>query len=117
MTLRRLIAAAQGGSYLYFGLWSLLRRNHYREVHALESDDWVLNAHGGWLSVVGATLLSSAVSAAGPGRETELLGFSSAAALAANDAALARHSPRIYRSDLVYELALAAAWAAARRGR
>ena len=117
--LERALGFCQGSSYIGFGLWSLLRREHYREVHELRADDWVLNAHGGWLTVVGATLVAGAL---GPGRAPSALrtlGFGSALALAANDALLRQQVAPVYRVDLAYEGLLAGLWAvvAGRPGR
>ncbi len=113
--LARALAVAQGASYLYFGLWSLVRREHYREVHALRSDDWVLNAHGGWLLAVGGVLVRGGARPASRDRSLPLLGMASAVALAANDALLVGRIAPIYRLDLAYEISLAALWAAAGR--
>lgn len=104
------IALLQGGSYLYFGLWSLLARKHYRRKHRIRSDDWVLNAHGGWLLAVGSTLVASAVRGAAARPEIRLLATTSALGLACNDLALRRRIAPIYRLDTVYELGLVAAW-------
>ena len=111
------IALAQGSSYLAFGLWSLLARRHYRRIHRLSGDDWLLNAHGMWLVVIGGTLARAAwrrevVSTAADG-----LGLAAALGLAADDLWSSR-SPglaRIYRADLAWEAALAAGWLVGRR--
>lgn len=107
---RRVLAVTQGASYLYFGLWSLLRRDHYRSTHELECDDWVVNAHGGWLSIVGATLMVGGVRGRQDSSELTTLAVGSALALAANDALLSRRIAAIYRLDLAYEATLAALW-------
>jgi len=112
---RRALALTQGASYLYFGLWSLLRRKHYRSVHELKGDDWVLNAHGGWLSVVGATLVAGSLRRGQSSSELTTLGLGSALALAANDAVLMREIAGIYRLDLAYETTIVALWALAAR--
>jgi len=112
---KRLTAILQGASYLYFGAWSLGRREHYRRVHELSSDDWILNAHGGWLLVVGATLMRAAIR---DDTGTLLpLGAGAAAALALNDVLLMRRIAPIYRADVGWELALLAGWTVPGRAR
>jgi hypothetical protein len=109
-----LLAALQGGSYLGFGLWSLLGRKHYVRLHRLERDGWLLNAHGVWLVVVG-----TALAIAGYRREVQTplraLGVGAAMGLAADDAisAARRGVAPIYHADLAWEVALAAGWAVA----
>jgi hypothetical protein len=103
-------ALVQGGSYVGFGLWSLLGRDHYRRTHRIRHDTWVLNAHGVWLITVGATLVLGAMRKGAIRPELRLLGAGSALGLAINDLVLLRHLPPIYRADLVYELAVAGAW-------
>ncbi len=103
-------ALVQGASYIGFGIWSLAGRRHYRDVHEIDRDDWVLNAHGGWLLAVGTTLVASALRGRANGAEVRTLGVASALALALNDAvSLPRVAP-IYRSDLAYEVGLAGLW-------
>lgn len=116
----RTAALIQGGSYIGFGLWSLAGRSHYKRIHRIRRDDWVLNAHGAWLLAVGSTLVTAALRDEAHRPELKLLGAGAAIGLAANDGALRRRLPRIYRGDLAYELALAGAWllpAAKKRGR
>ncbi len=115
--LRRLLPLVQGGSYLGFGLWSLLGRDHYRATHGLKSDDWVLNAHGGWLSVVGTALVIAGLRNDTESLPVRTLGTGAALALALNDAALLRRISSIYRGDLVYEAALVSAWLGSTRSR
>lgn len=112
-------ALVQGASYVGFGVWSLAARGHYRRVHEIRRDDWVLNAHGGWLVAVGTTLVAAALRGRGSSSEVRTLGLASALALAANDAISLSRVPGIYRSDLLYELGLVAGWLlpAARRNR
>jgi hypothetical protein len=107
---RRLLALLQGGSYVWFGGWSVLARRHYRRTHRIDRDDWLLNAHGGWLVVVGSTLAVAALRERTDHAELRLLGTGAAAALAVNDARGARRLAPIYRVDLVYELALLGGW-------
>lgn len=107
---RAATALVQGGSYVGFGLWSLLARQHYRRAHRIRRDDWVLNAHGAWLCAVGWTLAVAAVTGEAGRPDIRLLGAGSALGLALNDAALLRRLPRIYRVDLAYELGLLSAW-------
>ena len=107
----RALALGQGSSYVFFGLWSLVRRAHYRRVHELDADDWVLNAHGGWLTVVGATLVAGSLRPGAAVPELRALGFGSALALATNDALLRQDVAPVYRLDLAYEAAIATAWA------
>ena len=100
----------QGASYVGFGVWSLTARDHYRRVHAIKRNDWVLNAHGGWLLAVGTTLVTAALRRRASSPEVRTLGVASALALAANDAASRSRVPGIYRRDLMYELAVATTW-------
>jgi adenylate cyclase len=114
---RAVTALIQGGSYLGFGLWSLLARDQYRRAHGIRRDDWVLNAHGAWLLAVGSTLAAAGLRRQPPRREIRVLGAGSALGLAVNDAALLRRLPPIYRADLVYEIGLLAAWLLPQRDR
>lgn len=107
---RTVTALLQGGSYIGFGLWSLLAREHYRRTHRIRRDDWVLNAHGAWLLAVGSTLAAGALRRAADRPELRLLGAGSALGLALNDLASVRRLPEIYRADLAYELGLLGAW-------
>jgi hypothetical protein len=104
----------QGCSYIGFGLWALSRREHYRRVHDLSGDDWLLNAHGSWHVVVGLTLAVASARAAVDRSEIRLLGTGAALGLALNDALLLPRIASIYRADLLYELGLAAWWLAER---
>lgn len=111
--LARAVAVVQGGSYVYFGAWALLRRDDYIARHELQgTSHWVLNAHAGWMLLVGSELLSAGSSGRVHGG-TMRLGLASATALALNDAALLRGIAPIYRSDLAWETVLAFAWLAA----
>ena len=117
--LSRLVATAQGASYLGFAAWLFGRPRQYRDRHAIEASEWVLRAHGTWMVVTGATLLSAAARGKTSSTEVRLLGVGSAAGLAANDVlgAARRDVPPIYYSDLAWESALGALWLAAiRRG-
>lgn len=105
-------ALIQGASYVGFGLWSLLGRRHYRATHKLDSDDWVLNAHGAWLLAVGSTLLAASLRREADRPAIRFLGSGSALGLAVNDAVSLRTVASIYRVDLAYELALVGLWAA-----
>jgi adenylate cyclase len=107
---RTSIALLQGGSYFGFGLWSLVARKHYRKTHRIESNDWVLNAHGAWLLAVGSTLAIGALRRQADRPELRMLGAASAIGLALNDIALRERLPPIYRADLAYELGLMGAW-------
>jgi hypothetical protein len=108
--MRRGIALLQGASYVGFGLWLLLRRDHYREVHGLSSDDWTLNAHAGWLSPVGAALLTAGIVGDHDRPSVRVLGTGAAVGFAVNDAVLLSGLPSIYRADLVYEALIVGAW-------
>lgn len=105
-----LVVGAQGGSYVAFGLWSLVARRHYRRVHRLESNQWILNAHGMWLTAVGATLLWAAARDEVALPELRLLSLGTAAGLAANDAVCAATEgvAPIYRRDGAWEVSLIA---------
>lgn len=104
---------------MYFGAWSLLRRSHYRRVHRLRSDDWVLNAHGTWMLLVGSALLTAAARGTTSEPEVRLLGLGSALGLSANDVVgvVRREIAPIYYSDLAWEAAIAALWPLATRSR
>ena len=111
---RRAIAGAQGASYVFFALWAFLGRRAYVERHELEATSpWVLNAHAGWMGLVGALLVRRAVR--GVDGEAAAVGLTAAAGLAANDLVLRNRIPRIYRSDLAWESLLAVGWLVARR--
>ena len=115
----RLVAATQGASYLGFAAWLLARPRQYRDRHGIETSDWVLRAHGTWMAVSGATLLTAAIRGRATQPEVRLLGLGSAAGLAVNDAlgAVRRDVAPIYYSDLAWESALSASWLMAiRRG-
>lgn len=111
----RLIALAQGASYVAFGAWAVVARRNYVERHELEgTSPWVLNAHAGWMTLVGAMLTSAAVGNR-VDRRVQALGLASSGGLALNDAALLRRIPPVYRADLAWEAAVAVAWVASRR--
>jgi adenylate cyclase len=111
-------AFVQGGSYIGFGLWSLLAREHYRRAHSIRRGDWMLNAHGAWLLAVGSTLAAAGLRREADRPELRVLGAGSALGLALNDAILHRRLPPIYHADLAYELGLLGAWLLPiRRGR
>ena len=99
---------------MYFALWAVLFRRHYRQVHQLHTDDWVLNAHAMWLLLVGSQLVRSSLQA--DGDAAGHVGFGAAAGLAATDFITERTSDLapIYRSDMVFESLIAAAWVASR---
>ena len=104
------VAVVQGASYVYFGAWALFRRSHYVERHALRgTSPWVLNAHAGWMALIGGELVRAGA-VGGVDARTTTLGLASAAGLAANDAALLGSVAPIYRSDLAWETLLALAW-------
>ena len=71
----------------------------------------MLNAHGGWLSVVGVTLVAGSLRRCQSSSELTTLGLGSALALAANDAVRMREIAGICRLDLAYETTIAALWA------
>lgn len=107
-------ASVQGASYIGFAVWSLLGRGHYRRTHSLgRTDAWVLNAHGMWMLLVGSVLALAANRGHTDEAELRVLGLGSAVGLAINDA-VAAPAP-IYRSDLIFESAIAAAWLVACR--
>ncbi|MBA2764815.1 MAG: YHS domain-containing protein [Thermoleophilaceae bacterium] len=110
-----LVALVQGASYVGFGLWSTLARRHYRRIHDLPADGWILNAHGGWLLVVGSTLVLAGARRRSEQSDVQLLGAGAALGLAVNDAVSAARNgvARIYISDLAYEAALVLGWSAA----
>jgi hypothetical protein len=112
-----LLAVFQGGSYIAFGLWSLVARRSYRRIHRLDSDDWVLNAHGMWLVLVGSVLAAGGLGRPSDRAELRLLALGAALGLAANDAisAATGELPSIYYSDLAYEMVLAILWPVAWR--
>ncbi|MDP9069301.1 MAG: hypothetical protein M3N53_13285 [Actinomycetota bacterium] len=105
----RTIALIQASSYGYFSAWALTRREHYRRAHQLDAEDWILNAHAGWMALVCATLLTAAARDQVTNQE-RWIGLAAAAGLAANDAMLRGRIAPIYRIDLVYETALALLW-------
>lgn len=107
---RTVTALVQGGSYIGFGLWSLLARAHYRRAHQIQRDDWVLNAHGAWLLAVGSTLAAGALRRQADKPEIRLLGACSALGLALNDLVLVSKLPRIHEADFVFELTVLGAW-------
>ena len=111
--LSRMLAFMQGSSYLYFAVWAVVGREHYRSRHQLDADDWILNAHAGAMALIGAALLTAAVRNEVTNRD-RVVGFAAAAGLAANDALLRRSIAPIYTADLAYEAALAALWVSAR---
>ena len=103
------LALLQGASYIGFSIWSFMGRAHYRGIHKLErTDAWVLNAHGTWMLLVGISLSLSAACDRTDAVETKALALGSALGLGLNDAFTAPSS--IYRSDLVFEAMVAAAW-------
>lgn len=113
------VAVAQGGSYVGFGGWLLLARDHYQRVHRLRGSTWVLNAHAMWMVLVGAVLVSGGLRGRSERPEIRQLGCGAALGLAINDVAsgVAEGVAPIYYSDLAWELSLAALWLAARRQR
>ena len=115
MVRSRMVAAVQGASYIYFSGWLFLRREEYRRTHHLSAESWLLNAHGGWMLIVGATLVRAAARDRTDEAEVRLLGIGSAVALASNDAvgAVRREVPPIYCADLAWESALATLWSLA----
>jgi len=103
------LALLQGASYIGFSIWSFAARGHYRRIHNIErTDAWVLNAHGMWMLLVGVSLSLSAASDRPDAVEVRTLALGSALGLGLNDALAAPSS--IYRSDLVFEAMIAAAW-------
>jgi hypothetical protein len=115
----RLVAATQGASYLGFAASLFARPRQYRDRHGIETSDWVPRAHGTWMAVTGATLLTAAICGRASQAEVRMLGLGSAAGLAANDAlgAARRDIAPIYISDLAWESAVGALWLMAiRRG-
>ena len=108
-----IVAATQGTSYPCFSAWALFRRDHYRRIHDLRADDWILNAHAGWLGLVGVSLLSAAIRGQITA-QTRRLGLSAAAGLATNDALLRGRIAQVYTTDLLYEMLLATSWLVAR---
>ena len=109
----RLVAAVQGGSYIGFAAWLFTRPRQYRETHGIETNDWVLRAHGTWMLVTGSALLVAAARGTTTQPEVRLLGVASAVGLATNDGigAMRREVASIYYSDLAWESAIAALWA------
>lgn len=90
-------------------LWSLAGRRNYRQTHNIErTDTWVLNAHGMWMLLVGTALTLGAARDRSTDVELRALALGSAVGMALNDA-VAAPAP-IYRSDLIFEAVLAAAW-------
>ena len=106
---RRTIGFVQGLSYSYFSAWALTHREHYRRAHRLKADDWILNAHAGWMALVGATLVNSAARNRVTTQD-RTIGLAAAVGLAANDLVLRRSIAPIYKADLIYETALALLW-------
>ena len=107
----RAVALAQGSSYVYFASWAFLRRRHYVERHELAgTSPWVLNAHAGWMALVGAILVRAGLR--GEEGDAAAIGLASAASLAANDLALSGRIAPIYRVDLAWEALLASGWIA-----
>src|SRR5438874_6928939 len=92
------VTLAQGLVTLGAGLWGLVARRHYKEVHRIEYEHWILNAHIMWLLLVGGVLTF-----AGTRRrirtEDRLLGLRTAGGLAVVDlvsAATMRIAPIYY---------------------
>lgn len=107
--LERALLIGQGLSYLSFSLWALTRRQHYREVHRLQANDWILNAHAMWMGLVGTVLATSGLRKV-PTAGARFLGPAAAAALGANDAWLWKELPDIYHGDLAFESGLLGLW-------
>ena len=107
----RVLLLVQGGSYVGFGVWALLAREHYARVHGLEAHPWLLRQHGAWLTLVGSQLLACSLQRRSS-RGTRPIAIASAASLVANDvysSATGRLAP-IYRRDLAFESVLLGAW-------
>lgn len=102
------LALIQGGSYIAFASWSLLARRHYRRVHELDASQWILNAHGMWMLLVGTVLVTAGARGEMHRSELRLLAAGSALGLATNDAvaAVTEGVAPIYRRDLAWELSL-----------
>lgn len=105
--------AVQGTSYLAFAAWALVAPAHYRRVHELNAEPWLLRSHALWLSLVGATLAAGAQRDRADAPQA-LLGLGAAAGLALNDAYsdATGELADIYRRDLLFELTLLAGWLA-----
>ena len=116
-TIHRL-ALAQAIFYVVTGVWPLVSIRTFEAVTGPKADRWLVKTVGVLVTVIGAVL-----GLAGWRRRTTpevaLLATGSAMGLAGIDivyVAKRRISP-IYLLDAMVELALAAAWGAARRGR
>lgn len=106
---RDVVALVQGASYLGFATWALTARSHYRRVHRLRAEPWLLNAHAMWMGLVGSALVAAGLHGNAEDRAIRLLGTGAAAGLAFNDL-MTRNLPGVYRSDLLWETALSLAW-------
>ena len=113
----RWIAGAQAVYYAGTGIWSLVDRRGFEAVAGRKRDYWLVQTVGTLVTSIGAALGVAALrKRVAP--ELRLLGVASAVGLAAIDVrhATAGRIGRIYLADAAAQLALVAAWAAARRG-
>jgi hypothetical protein len=105
------LSIGQGALYIASGLWALVAKSSYQEIHELKSDFWILTTHGVWLLLVGGVL-----AIAGYRRqkslEVRLLAFGAALGLLATDLASAATVgvAQIYYTDMMIELVFVVLW-------
>ena len=107
------VPIVQGIINIVAGLWSIVLRGNYVEVHQLNGTTfWMLTAHGMWLVLIGLVLLIG-----GYRRqkrfEFRLLAFGNAAGLLLTDmaSAVAATIAPIYYTDMVLEAIFIVLWA------
>jgi hypothetical protein len=113
----RVVALVQAGYYLVTGIWPLVSIGTFERITGPKADRWLVRTVGVLAATIGGVLGVRAVTR---GSEPDpLLGGAAALAFAAVDtryAATGRIS-KIYLADAAMELAIIAAWLAARRSR
>ena len=105
------LSIAQGIVYIASGLWVLVAKRNYQEIHQLNSDFPIITMHGVWLLLVGGILVIAGYRRQ-KSPEVRLLAFGAALGILLTD--IVSNSvvglAQIYYTDMMIEFVFVVLW-------
>lgn len=107
----RRLALAQGGFYVFTGIWPILHIRSFEAVTGPKADKWLVKTVGGMITALGGVLFATGLRR-GPSDDLVAATVATASVLTAVDVVyVARRRIRpVYLLDAVAETALIVAW-------